>query len=110
MGLPSGIPVSIYNDNAGAVLLAQHPNDHKMTKHFDIRANYLREQRADKAITIEKVSTDDNLADILTKSLPSDRHNQLSSSLGLQPRPQASKRGGETESENNKDALNLVSV
>jgi len=98
MGLPNGVPVSLYNDNAGAVLLAQHPHDHKMTKHFDIRANYLREQRADKVISVHKVSTDDNLADILTKPLSSNQHNRLADQLGLKPKPLASKRGGETES------------
>jgi transposase InsO family protein len=99
MGLPTGVPVSLYNDNAGAVLLAQHPHDHKMTKHFDIRANYLREKRADKAITVEKVSTNDNLADILTKSLSSHRHDHLATELGMTLLPRALKRGGETESE-----------
>lgn len=100
MGLPPDLPVSIYNDNSGAILLAQHPHDHKMTKHFDIRANYLREQRADNTISVEKVSTDKNLADILTKPLGAAQHNQLSNQLGLTYRNQASKRGGETETNN----------
>jgi len=83
MGMPPDLPVSIYNDNSGAVLLAQHPHDHKMTKHFDIRANYLREQRADNTILVEKVSTEKNLADILTKPLGSSQHQQLSDHIGL---------------------------
>lgn len=97
MGIPSDLPVSLYNDNSGAVLLAQHPHDHKMTKHFDIRANYLREQRADNSILVEKVSTDKNLADILTEPLGSVQHQQLSDHLGLTYRHERIRRGGETE-------------
>lgn len=100
VGFPNNIPVSLYNDNSGAVLLAQHPHDHKMTKHFDIRANYLREQRADNSISVEKVSTNKNLADILTKPLGAAQHEQLSNQLGLRYRQERSKRGGETETKN----------
>lgn len=98
LGLPAGTPVSLYNDNSGAVLLSQHPHDHKMTKHFDIRANYLREQRADRTVEVRQASTEDNLADIFTKPLPSDRHNLLSGQLGVQSLNTGSQRGGVTES------------
>lgn len=36
MGMAKDIPISLYNDNSGAVLLAQHPHNHKMMKHYDI--------------------------------------------------------------------------
>lgn len=98
LGIPNGTPVSLYNDNSGAVLLSQHPHDHKTTKHFDIQANYLREQRADHTIEVKQASSDNNLADIFTKPLSSERHLDLSRKLGVQAQTVGSQRGGVTES------------
>jgi len=83
LGLATGDPLPILNDNMGAVLLSKHPHNHTGTKHFDIRTSYLREKRDDKTITVDHVASKSNHADILTKGLPAELGNELRDQLGL---------------------------
>ena len=83
LGLATGDPLPILNDNMGAVLLSKHPHNHTGTKHFDIRTSYLREKRDDKTITVDHVASKNNHADILTKGLPAELGNDLRDQLGL---------------------------
>jgi hypothetical protein len=83
LGLATGDPLPILNDNMGAVLLSKHPHNHTGTKHFDIRTSYLREKRDDKTITVDHVASKSNHADILTKGLPAELGNDLRDQLGL---------------------------
>jgi hypothetical protein len=53
------------------------------TKHIDIRYHYIREKVADGTITINKIDSNDNLADIFTKALSRVLHEFLTSGLGL---------------------------
>jgi len=42
----------------------------KRTKHIDVRYHFIRDIIARGEVTIRKISTHDNLTDMLTKSLP----------------------------------------
>jgi len=76
------IPI-IHIDNNAAVKLALNPEFHRRTKHIDVRFFYIREKVADKSVSVQQISTEIQLADIMTKPLDRARFNDLSSMLGL---------------------------
>ena len=49
--------------------MSKNPGDHSKSKHIDTRYHFVREQVEKGAIILEKVDTNDNLADIFTKPL-----------------------------------------
>ncbi|GJW87653.1 retrovirus-related pol polyprotein from transposon TNT 1-94 [Tanacetum coccineum] len=61
--------VPIMCDNKGAIDLSKNPVQHSRTKHIKIRHHFLRDNVQKGHISIEKVSSVDNIADILTKPL-----------------------------------------
>lgn len=60
----------VYSDNNGTLRLADNPVFHARSKHIAIRRHFIREALADKHLRINHVSSDDNVADMFTKSLP----------------------------------------
>ena len=74
---------TVYSDSQGAIALGKNPEHHKRTKHSDIQHHYVREQVAAGAITSPYNSTDDMVADVLTKPLAVDRHSKLARAMGV---------------------------
>nr|GEV87857.1 copia protein [Tanacetum cinerariifolium] len=74
--------VPIMCDNKGAIDLSKNPVQHSRTKHIEIRHHFLRDNVQKGNISIEKVSSEDNIADILTKPLKREPFNYLR--LGLE--------------------------
>ena len=64
------LPGVIKGDNRGAIALTKNTKDHGKVKHIDIRHHYIRELLHSGTITMEQVSSADNLADLFTKPLP----------------------------------------
>jgi hypothetical protein len=62
-------PTTIYRDNHGALALYENPEFHARTKHIDVSAHYIRELTEDHIVKPEYKTTDEMLADCLTKSL-----------------------------------------
>ena len=77
------LPGLIKGDNRGAIALTKNTKDHGKVKHIDIRHHYIRELLESGAITVEQVSSSDNLADLFTKSLPRDHHHRLLNALNI---------------------------
>ncbi|GJW53228.1 retrovirus-related pol polyprotein from transposon TNT 1-94 [Tanacetum coccineum] len=67
--------VPIMCDNKGAINLSKNPVQHSQTKHIKIRHHFLRDNVQKGHISIEKVTSVDNIADILTKPLNVNRLN-----------------------------------
>nr|GEW17992.1 copia protein [Tanacetum cinerariifolium] len=61
--------IPIMCDNKGAIDLSKNPVQHSRTKHIEIRHHSLHDNFQKGNISIEKVSSEDNIADILTKPL-----------------------------------------
>ncbi|GJT39939.1 retrovirus-related pol polyprotein from transposon TNT 1-94 [Tanacetum coccineum] len=75
--------VPIMCDNKGAIDLSKKPMQHSRTKHIRIRHHFLRDNVQKEHISIEKVSSIDNIADILTKPLKRESYNYLRLGLGM---------------------------
>lgn len=60
-------PVTIYEDNQGAIALVNNPVHHNRTKHIDIRYHFIREQMMCKSVKVVYLQTDMMIADCLTK-------------------------------------------
>ena len=68
MGISQGC-VKIHCDSQSAIHLANHQVYHERTKHIDIRFHFVRDMIETKEIMVEKVASEENPADMFTKSL-----------------------------------------
>ncbi|KAG9446266.1 hypothetical protein H6P81_012394 [Aristolochia fimbriata] len=81
-GVTSGV-LTIYCDNTTAINISKNPVQHSRTKHIDIRHHFIRELVKEGKVMLEHVSTENQLADIFTKSLDAKRFEFLRGALGL---------------------------
>ncbi|GJR33387.1 hypothetical protein Tco_1109619 [Tanacetum coccineum] len=75
--------ISVLCDNKRAIDLSKNPVLHSRTEHIEIRHHFLRDKVQKGNITIQKVASKDNIADILTKPLKREPFNLLRLGLGL---------------------------
>jgi hypothetical protein len=75
--------ISILCDNKGATDLSKNPVQHARTEHIEIRHHFLHVNVQKGNISIEKVFSEDIVADILTKPLKRKPFNLLRLGLGL---------------------------
>lgn len=75
-----------YMDNMSAIRLVKNPEFHKRTKHIDVGYHFIREKFNDGLFKLEHVSTDEMIADILTKALPKIRFEYLRTLMGITPK------------------------
>ncbi|GJY71332.1 hypothetical protein Tco_0475035 [Tanacetum coccineum] len=64
--------VLIMCDNKGVIDLSKNPVQHSRTKHIEIRHHILHDNIQKGSISIKKVASEDNIADIFTKPLKRD--------------------------------------
>ncbi|GKE52614.1 hypothetical protein Tco_1487770, partial [Tanacetum coccineum] len=70
-------------DNKGAIDLSKNPVQHSRTKHIEIHHHFLHDNVPKGNISIEKFSSEDNIADILTKPVKREPFNYLRLGLGM---------------------------
>jgi hypothetical protein len=75
--------VPLYIDCNSALKLTHNPEFHAKSKHIDVKHHFIREKVEEGVIVTSRVNTRDNLADILTKSLPRETHENLVARLGM---------------------------
>jgi hypothetical protein len=68
LGEPLHGPITIFEDNKGAIDLTNNPVHHKGTKHIDVKFHYIRAEQTSGRVIVSKIHTDDNRADIMTKA------------------------------------------
>ena len=71
----------IWCDNTSALALASNPIFHGRTKHIEVDYHFIREKVVRGDLALQFISTDDQLADVFTKALPSPRFHRLCSKL-----------------------------
>ena len=72
-GVPKPITTCrVFEDNVGALELANTPKLRPRTKHLAVHLHHFHQYILDKTITVEKVDTKFQRADIMTKALPRD--------------------------------------
>ncbi|GKC09891.1 hypothetical protein Tco_1001501, partial [Tanacetum coccineum] len=76
----------IHIDNESTICIVKNPVYHTKTKHIEIRHHFIRDSYEKKLIRVEKIHTDFNVADLLTKAFDGprmaslkycDKHNQV---------------------------------
>jgi endo-1,4-beta-mannosidase len=78
--IPTNVPTircRVFEDNTAAIELAREPKLRPRTKHLAVRLHHFRDHIKQKLITIEHVSTKDQIADIFTKPLARDQFRNL---------------------------------
>jgi hypothetical protein len=70
LGMRIELPIILYEDNKSAIMFADHPGDHRTTKHIDTKTNFAREAQTNGYIKLVYVPTAEQLADGMTKALP----------------------------------------
>jgi uncharacterized membrane protein YgcG len=70
-------------DNMSTIAMAKNPVQHGRCKHIDIKLHFVRDLVADGTIKLEFVSTENQLADLLTKGLPVKIFEDLRKKIGV---------------------------
>nr|GEY74369.1 hypothetical protein [Tanacetum cinerariifolium] len=78
-------PISMYCGNTGAITIAKDDGVTKGARHFRAKVYYLRETIKLGDVKIEKIDTDDNLADPFTKALAFPKHSELTRNIRMLP-------------------------
>nr|GEY00451.1 hypothetical protein [Tanacetum cinerariifolium] len=78
-------PISMYCDNTGAIAIGKDDGVTKGARHFSVKVYYLRETIKLGDVKIEKIDTDDNLADPFTKVLAFPKHSELTKNIRMLP-------------------------
>ena len=81
------LPFTMFCDNKVAIHIAENPVFHEWTKHLRIDCHYTRDKLLEGFLKTTHVSSQDQLADLMTKPLSELQHNHLSFKLGLLDTP-----------------------
>jgi histone deacetylase 1/2 len=86
LGISLPRPPSLWCDNIGATYLTANPVFHRRMKHVEVDYHFARERVAMKQLEVRSISLKDQLADIMTKALPTPAFKHFRNNLNLFPR------------------------
>ncbi|GKB46999.1 hypothetical protein Tco_0897752 [Tanacetum coccineum] len=75
--------IPLYYDSQSAIAISCNPVQHSCTKHINVRYHFIKEQVERGIIELYFVRTENQLADLFTKSLQQDRFEYLVRRLGM---------------------------
>ncbi|WJZ86304.1 hypothetical protein VitviT2T_005772 [Vitis vinifera] len=82
-GQEQSSPTELYCGNKLAISITQNPVQHGRTKHINVKFHSIREAEKNSLVKLHYCSTDEQLADIMTKGLPKSRLEFLRLKLGM---------------------------
>jgi hypothetical protein len=83
INMPQDRPITIFADNNGSIANTKNHKNHRQTKHIRVKYHFTKECVAAGDVNFTYVPTDENLADILTKPLPSGAVAKCCNGIGL---------------------------
>ena len=93
LNLPLQTPIIINEDNAGALFIVNNAMVGQRTKHIDTRYHFVRDLVEENVLKIIYIPTASNPADLFTKNLGQEKHNNFSTII-LNPSLKTEKMGG----------------
>ncbi|GMF14669.1 unnamed protein product [Phytophthora lilii] len=83
MGFKVEKPTTVYLDNKSAISIASNHGYTPRAKHIDLRAHFVRDHVEAKTIVLQHVTSEDQLADYLTKPIPTPQLVKLREASGI---------------------------
>ena len=94
LGVGNLKPITLNCDNQSAINIAKNPVYHDKTKHIAIDCHFTRKKVLDGLLQLSYLPTTHQLADILTRILPSNKFQELLGKLGMTSIPPRLGGGG----------------
>ena len=76
-------PMKLYCDNKSVISITHNPIQHDQTKHIEIDRHFIKEKLENGLIIILYMSSSNQLADVLTKRLPTIRFQEITCKLEM---------------------------
>jgi hypothetical protein len=76
-------PIVIYCDNISSILLANNPVYHARTKHIEVQYHFIKKKILAREINLIHVSIEDQVVDIFTKALNTNKLKKFRKMLGV---------------------------
>lgn len=89
LGYPQPKPLQAYSDSLNTVAASNHSQLSSKLRHVDIKFKWVLDAVQDKIAIIDHVTTDQMVADGLTKALPQHAHEAFVKMMGMEPFPMA---------------------
>ena len=83
LGVDCSIATKLHCDNRSAIQIAHNDVFHERTRYIEIDCHFIRHHLLQGTLTLQSVSSQDQLADIFTKSLPPGTFRALASKLRM---------------------------
>lgn len=75
--------MKLFCDNKGAIQDSLNSNYSNRSKHVDIKAKFIKQKIDEKDVTLKYISTNEMLADVFIKAVPSQKLNNFMNLFGL---------------------------
>ena len=75
--------IPLYCDNQSAIRLAENPVFHARTKHVEVHYHFIREKVLEEEVELRQIKTGDQVADVFTKGLSSNKFEGFCHQLGM---------------------------